>query len=75
MNESHKEIQENAIKQVGVFKKKKKKNKSLKDIQENTNKQVKEVSKTVQDMKMKIDAKKKAQTEGILEMENLGRRT
>ena len=46
-------------------------NKSLKEIQENTIKQVKEMNKTVQDLKMEIEAIKKTQTEGILEMENL----
>jgi hypothetical protein len=29
----------------------------------------------VQDLKVQIEAKKKTQTEGILEMENLGKRT
>ena len=32
------------------------------------------MNKTVQDMKMEIEAIKKTQTEGILEMENLGKR-
>jgi hypothetical protein len=31
---------------------------------------VKEMNKTVQDLKMEIEAIKKTQTEGILEMEN-----
>ena len=35
----------------------------------------KEMNKTVQDLKMEIEAIKKTQTEGILEMENLGKRT
>ena len=50
-------------------------NKSLKEIQENTIKQVKEMNKTVQDLKMEIEAIKKTQTEEILEMENLGKIT
>ena len=50
-------------------------NKSLKEIQENTCKQMKEINKTVQDLKMKIKVIKKAQTQGILEKENLGKRT
>lgn len=36
---------------------------------------MKEISKTVQDLKVEIEAIKKTQTEGILEMENLGKRT
>ena len=33
------------------------------------------MNKTVQDLKMEIEAIKKTQTEGILEMENLGKET
>ena len=33
------------------------------------------MNKTVQDLKMEIEAKKKTQTVGILEMENLGNQT
>ena len=54
---------------------KEKMNNSLKEIQENIIKQVKKMNKTVQDLKMEIEAIKKIQTEGILEMENLGKRT
>ena len=50
-------------------------NRSFKDIKENTTKQIKEMNKTVQDLKMKIEAIKKTQTKEILEMENLGKRT
>ena len=50
-------------------------NKSLKDIQENTIKQVKEINKIVPNLKTEIKAIKKAQTEGTLEMDNLGKRT
>ena len=42
-------------------------------MQENTIKQVKEINKTVQDLKVEIEAIKKTQTEGILVMENLGK--
>ena len=49
--------------------------KSLKEIQENTVKQVREINKTVQGMKMEIEAMTKTQTEGILEMYNLGKST
>ena len=48
-------------------------NKSLKEIQKNTIKQVKEMSKTVQDLKMETEAIKKTQTEEFLGMENLAR--
>ena len=51
-------------------KKQKEINKSLKENQENTSKQVKE---TVQDLKTKIDVIKKTQTEGILDIENVGK--
>ena len=44
-------------------------------IQENLIKQVKEMNKTVQDLKMEIEAIKKTQSEEILEMENLENRT
>ncbi|KAL6044735.1 hypothetical protein STEG23_000932, partial [Scotinomys teguina] len=37
-----------------------------------TKKQVKEMNKTVEDLKIETEAIKKTQTEGILEMENLG---
>jgi hypothetical protein len=50
-------------------------NKSFKEIQGNTIKQVKEMNKTLQELKIEIEAIKKTQTEGILEMENLGKRT
>jgi hypothetical protein len=44
-------------------------------MQENTIKKENEISKTVQDLKMEIETIKKTQTEGILEMKNLGKRT
>jgi hypothetical protein len=50
-------------------------NESLKEIQKNSMKQVMEINKTVQDLKMEAEAIKKTQTEGILEMEDLGKRT
>ena len=50
-------------------------NKSLKEIQGSTIKQMNEVNKTVQDLKIEIETIKETQTEGILEMENLGKRT
>jgi hypothetical protein len=63
----------NFIKMIGAFKEEM--NKSLKEIQENTIKQMKEMNKTVQDLKIEIEAIKKTLTEGILDMENLGNRT
>jgi predicted nucleic acid-binding Zn-ribbon protein len=50
-------------------------NKSLKEIQEHKIKQVKRMNKTIQDLKMEIEAIKKTQTKEILEIENLGRKT
>jgi hypothetical protein len=41
---------------------------------QNTIKGVKKMNKTVQDLKIEIEAIKKIQTEGILEMKNLGKR-
>jgi hypothetical protein len=46
-----------------------------KEIQENTIKQGKEMDKTVQDLKTEIEAIKRTQTEVIMVMENLGKRT
>jgi hypothetical protein len=50
-------------------------NKSLLKIIRSTIQHVKEMNKIVQDLKMEIEAIKKTQTEGILEMVNLGKRT
>jgi hypothetical protein len=50
-------------------------NKSLKEIQGSTIKQMNEVNKTVQDLKIEIETIRETQTVGILEMENLGKRT
>jgi hypothetical protein len=73
MNKSLLKIQKSTIKQIEVFKKET--NKSLKGIPENTIRQVKKISKTMQDLKVEIEAIKKTQTEEILEMEDLGKRT
>jgi hypothetical protein len=61
----------NLIKMTEAFKEEM--SKSLKGIQGNTIKQ--EMSKTIQDMEMGIEATKETQTDRILEMENLGKRT
>ena len=47
----------------------------LKELQENTIKQVKELNKTIQDIKMKIEIINKSQRETTLELENLGKRS
>jgi hypothetical protein len=47
---------------------KEKMNKSLKEVQEDTIKQVKGMNKTIKDLKLEIEAIKKTQTEGILEI-------
>ena len=48
-------------------------NKSLKDIQENQEKAIKQVKETVQDLRTEMEVKKKTQTKGRLDMENLGK--
>ena len=48
-------------------------NKSLKDNRENQGKASKQVRKTVQDLKNEMEVKKKTQTKGKLDMENLGK--
>ena len=53
---------------------KEKMNNSLKEIQENIIKHVKKMNKTVQDLKMEIEAIKKIQTEAILQMKKLGKK-
>jgi hypothetical protein len=51
------------------------KHKPLKEIQENRIKQIKELNKTFQDLKMKIETLTLTQRETTLEMENLGKRS
>ena len=55
------ETQKNTINQIEVFKEET--NKSLNEIKENAIKQKKKISKIVQDLKLKIEAIKKIQTE------------
>jgi predicted nucleic acid-binding Zn-ribbon protein len=50
-------------------------NNSLKEIQENTSSQVKELNKTIQDLKIEVEAIKKSQRESTLEIENLGKKS
>jgi hypothetical protein len=72
INNSLKEIKENTGKQPEALKKKTQK--SLKELHESTIKQAKEMIKTIQDLKMKIEAVKESQRERSLELEKLGRR-
>jgi E3 ubiquitin-protein ligase DOA10 len=58
INNSLKEIQENTGKQLETLKEETQK--SLKDLQENTIKHVKETNKTIQDLKMELEAIKKS---------------
>jgi chromosome segregation ATPase len=73
INNSLKEMQENTGKQLEDLKEETQK--SLKELQENTTKQVKEMNKTIQDLKMEIEAIKKSQKETTMEIENLGKRS
>ena len=47
----------------------------LKNLQENIIKQVKEMNKIIQDLKMETETIKKSQSETILELENLGKKS
>ena len=49
--------------------------KSMNDILGNQEKTIKQVMETVQDLKTEMEAMKKTQTEGWLDMENLGKQT
>jgi hypothetical protein len=68
-----KEIQESTGRQVVALKEET--HKTLKEIQENTTKQVKKLSKTIQDLKVKIETIKKSQMETTLLLENQGKRS
>jgi DNA repair exonuclease SbcCD ATPase subunit len=72
-NYSLKEILENTAKQVEDLKEEAQK--SLKELQENTTQQVKELNKTIQDLKREVDTIKKTQSEAMLEIENLGKKS
>ena len=50
-------------------------NKSHKDTQENQEKAIKRVMETVQDLENEMEVMKKTQTEGRLDVENLGKQT
>jgi esterase/lipase len=71
INNALKEIQENTGKQRDTLKEETQK--SLKELQENTNKQVKELSKTIQDLKMERETIRKSQRETTLAIESLGK--
>ena len=66
-------MQENTIKQVEVFKNET--YKFLKVLQKNSINQVRGINKILQDMKVEIEAIKATKTEGIVEAENLGKKT
>jgi phage shock protein A len=72
-NNSLKEIEENAAKQVEDLKKEVQK--SLKDLQEKMTKQVMEMNKTIQDLKWEVDTIKKTQSEAMLVIETLGKKS
>jgi DNA anti-recombination protein RmuC len=72
-NNSLKEIQENIAKKVENLKEETQK--FLKELQENTTKQVMELNETIQDIKKKVDTIKKTQSETMLEIETLGKRS
>jgi spore germination protein YaaH len=61
------DLKSNLMKMIVVFKEQI--NKLLKEIQEYSIKQVKEMNKSVQDQRMEMDAIRKTQTEGMMEME------
>jgi hypothetical protein len=73
INNSLKEIQENTAKQVEVLKEETQK--SLKELQESITKQVMEWNKTIQDLKMEVEAMKKTQRETTLKIETLGQKS
>jgi gas vesicle protein len=64
-NNSLKEIQENTAKELQV----------LKEKQENTSKQVMEMNKTILDLKRELDTIKKIQSEAMLEIKNIGKKS
>ena len=72
-NNSLKEIQENTGKQLDTLKEETQK--SLKELQENTTKQVMELNKNIQDLKRKVNTIKKTQSEAMLEIETLGKKS
>jgi esterase/lipase len=72
-NNSFKEIQENTAKQVKDLKEEAQK--SLKELQKNMTKQVIELNKTIQDLKREVDTIKKTQSEAMLKIGTLGKKS
>jgi gas vesicle protein len=72
-NNSLREIQENTAKQVEDIKEEAQK--SLKELQENTTEHVMELNKTIQDLKREVETIKKTQSESMLEIETLGKKS
>ena len=66
-------LQSNLMKMLQAFKEEM--NESLEQVQENANKQVKEMNKTLQGLKVEIEAMKKKHKLPILQMVNLWKRT
>jgi seryl-tRNA synthetase len=73
INNSLKEIQENTAKQVMPLKRKHKN--SSKNYRKTLIEQVKELTKTIQGLKMEVETIKKSLRETTLEIENLGKRS
>ena len=69
MNNFLKEMEEKYNKKFGEM------SKSVNDTLGNQEKTIKQVTETVQELKTGIEAMKKTQTEGRLDMENLGKQT
>jgi chromosome segregation ATPase len=72
-NDSHKEIQENTAKQVEDIKEETQK--SLNELKENRTKQVMELNKTIQDLKREVDIIKNTQSEAMLEIETIEKKS
>jgi hypothetical protein len=73
LTNSLKEIQENTAKQVEDIKEEAQK--SLKELKENTTKHVMELNKIIQDLKKEVETIKKTQSEAMLEIETLGKKS
>jgi hypothetical protein len=78
-NNSLKEIQKNTAKELQVLEEKQenttKQEEVLKEKQENTSKQVMKMNKTTLDLKRLVDTIKKTQSEAMLEIETLGKKS
>ena len=77
MIESLKQEVKNSLKEIDEKNNKKfeEMSKSVKDTLGNQEKTIKQIMETVQDLKTEMEAMKKTQTEGWLDMDNLGKQT